>query len=48
MVTLTVPATTPPVEEDCEQLRNAFKGPPRASSGLGIFPARISLRMLNC
>ncbi|GJM86880.1 hypothetical protein PR202_ga02779 [Eleusine coracana subsp. coracana] len=26
MATLTVPATIPPVEEDCEQLRKAFKG----------------------
>jgi hypothetical protein len=27
MATLTVPATIPSVEEDCEQLRKAFQGP---------------------
>jgi hypothetical protein len=30
MATLTVPAAVPPVAEDCEQLRKAFKGQARA------------------
>jgi hypothetical protein len=43
MATLTVPATIPSIEEDCEQLRKAFQGP-RSTLVPGIILARISLR----